>query len=696
MNTRVSLGLLYVLSLLLLVVSIGCDDESFEARQSAVIEVAPNAFRFPAAQMGETAIEKIVIVKNVGASDLLLAQITARFSNAAAYELDYRTFDPANDTSEGGDFFVGIDVNGNNFPDNISVPPAQSLALKLRYTPDGQGASGLVEMTTNAEPSELQIPIEGVASRADVVVSPALVDFGRVNVGDTKVEELTLTNVGSGPALISQIFLNAREEYAISLDEVDVIGSVADIPTLQDPDGDGEPGLSPMSSVTFNVTYTPVSENSLPGEVVFALTGAIQDSITVNLSANGASPCLNILFPDSVSSDSSTLQFGPALIGATTPSEVIIESCGGQQLDVSSITYEGAPEFALDEDAMPFSLAGRTDVRPSRSFTVNFSPTDAEVYEGTMIIASNDPANPELRIPVLGRGTVNACPEAVVTTSSLNVLPLEIITLDGSNSVDVDGPNGMPVSYGWVVVSRPEGSTAQPVERFFNPLRPADGGEADDMSTPSAQFFVDLAGEYVFNLVVTDDLGFAAPSNSCPQMDATILVSSLPDEDIHVELTWTTPGDPNETDTEGTDVDLHFRHPNGQRWNQSPWDCYFANPNPDWGPTGPVGNPSLDIDDVNGAGPENINLNDPEFTDQTTLPGPYLVGVHYYGSGGLFTTDYGPSEATIRLYLGGVLAGTYTQVLNATNNFWEVAGIIWTASEQRAQEINRFYDVAPW
>ena len=45
MNTRVSLGLLYVLSLLLLVVSIGCDDESFEARQSAVIEVAPNALR---------------------------------------------------------------------------------------------------------------------------------------------------------------------------------------------------------------------------------------------------------------------------------------------------------------------------------------------------------------------------------------------------------------------------------------------------------------------------------------------------------------------------------------------------------------------------------------------------------------------------------------------------------------------------
>ena len=696
MNTRVSLGLFFVLSLLLLAVSTGCDDESFEARQSAVIEVAPNAFRFPAAQPGEASVEKVVIIKNVGASDLLLAQITARFSNAAAYELDYRPFDPSVGGSEGGDFFVGIDINGNSFPDNISIPPAQALALKLRYTPDGQGASGIVEMTTNADPNELQIPIEGVASVGDVVVTPSLVDFGRVNVGDTQYEELTLTNVGSAPALISQIFLNARDEYTISLNETDVVGAVADIPTLQDPDGDGEPGLSPMSSVTFNVSYTPISENSLPGEVVFALTGAIQESITVNLSANGASPCINLLFPDSVSSDNSTLQFGPALIGATTPSQIIVESCGGQQLEVSSITYEGAPEFALGEGAMPFNLAGRTEVRPSKDFTINFSPTDAEVYEGTLVIASNDPANPELRIPVLGRGTVNACPEAVVTTSLLDVLPLEIITLDGSNSVDTDGPNGMPVTYEWVVVDQPEGSTARPVERFFNPLRPADGGEPDDPSTPSAQFFVDLAGEYVFHLVVTDDLGFTAPSNSCPQNDAVILVNSLPDEDIHVELTWTTPGDANETDTEGTDVDLHFRHPNGQRWNQSPWDCYFANPNPDWGPTGPVGNPSLDIDDVNGAGPENINLNDPEFTDATTIPGPYLVGVHYYSSGGLFTTDYGSSEATIRLYLGGALAGTYTRNLSATGNFWEVAGVIWTASEQRVQEIDRFYNTPPW
>ncbi|MAD60660.1 MAG: hypothetical protein CMH49_03975 [Myxococcales bacterium] len=676
---------------------IACDD-TITGRESAVIEVIPDTFRFPATQPGEDPIDQMVVIRNIGDGDLLLADFVGVFADNASYQLDYRPFDPETSEADTGDFFVGIDpIQGNLFPGTISIKPDEALALKLRYTPDALGAGGEIQIETNAEPRDLVIPIQGVASAGDIAANPTTLDFGRVNAGETQTLDLTLTNVGTAPVMFTEVFLNTNEDFSIKLRDENVVGSSAMIMALQDPDNDGTPGLSPTKSVIFQVTYAPPTEGPDSGEVVFALAGAIQDNLTVNIVANGAAPCLNLLFPDSSSSDTSTLQFGPALIGATTPSEIIVESCGGEALNVSSIRYEGAAEFALAEDAMPFELPAANDTRPSRSFTVNFSPTEADVYEGTLIIVSNDPAKqPELRIPVIGRGTLNACPIAAVNNDRLDVLPLEIITLDASPSTDSDGPSGRPVSYEWVVISRPDGSTAQPVERFFNPLRPADGGEIDNPSTPTAQFFVDLAGEYVFGLVVTDDLGFSAPSNTCPQQEVEVVVNSLPDEDIHIELTWTTPGDANETDTEGTDVDLHFRHPNSQEWNRSPYDCYFANPNPDWGPSGPVGNPSLDIDDVNGAGPENINLNDPEFTDQTTIPGPYLVGVHYYSSGGLFTADYGASEATIRIYLGGSLAGTYTRVLQSTENFWEVAGVIWTNTETRVQEYDRFYAVAPW
>ena len=143
----------------------------------------------------------------------------------------------------------------------------------------------------------------------------------------------------------------------------------------------------------------------------------------------------------------------------------------------------------------------------------------------------------------------------------------------------------------------------------------------------------------------------------------------------------------------GSDVDLHFLHPRGADWFRDGgiYDCYFANPTPDWGLNMQMNdNPSLDIDDTNGAGPENINLDRLENTQM--LGNPYRVGVHYYRSSvGAFggNDSYGPSEVTVRIFLGGVLEQEFVRQLGETNEFWEVAGIIWTDADRRVVEINQ-------
>ena len=135
---------------------------------------------------------------------------------------------------------------------------------------------------------------------------------------------------------------------------------------------------------------------------------------------------------------------------------------------------------------------------------------------------------------------------------------------------------------------------------------------------------------------------------------------------------WNTPGDPNETDIgagRGSDVDLHFVHPNGI-WNRSPWDCYWQNKNPNWGDTAiPEDDPSLDIDDTDGAGPENINLNNPESVT-------YRVGVFYFSDHG-----YGPANVTVRIYLDGVerFANTFPGLED--RQFWDVARITWPSRD---------------
>jgi hypothetical protein len=636
-------------------------------------------------------------VRNDGDVDLILANFELDFLVNSSYVLDYQR--------EGSEErLIGYDTTQER-PNllagtRITLEPDESMTFFLTYTPDAEGAGREIRFETNdANNRDVRLPIEGAEINSELLVTPSELDFGRVNAGEVVERELTVTNVGSAISTLDLIRISpTMSDFSVTLNGVN---PMEDPSVLLDPDQDGAEGLNAMASFTMIVTYAPPMQG--PDSGALELLEADGGQVSVPLSANGASPCINLLFPDTSNPNADELDFGPSLVENTRIQNVVVESCGGQTLEISAIRVEGA-EFGLG-DGLPPSYPARlppvTDGNVSaNSFQVTFTPPELDLYTGTLIVESNDPVSPVLEIPLRGRGSINACPVAEVTTPELVVPPLEIVTLDGSSSVDSDGRNGAPVHYEWAVTQRPAGSTAQPVERFANPLRPADGGQADDTTTPQAFFFVDVAGEYVIELTVEDDQGFSAPSNDCPQSAATVYINALPEGAVHVELTWHTPSDVDETDLDGTDVDLHLLHPNSGGWanglsnlsGETLYDCYYANTNPEWGPAGPDGNPSLDIDDTNGAGPENITIDTPEITNN----GYYRVGVHYYSSGdSFFGEDYGPSDSTIRIYLQGVIAGEWTQRLNFTGNFWDVAGIEWGANSSRVIEINRLYEYTP-
>jgi hypothetical protein len=137
---------------------------------------------------------------------------------------------------------------------------------------------------------------------------------------------------------------------------------------------------------------------------------------------------------------------------------------------------------------------------------------------------------------------------------------------------------------------------------------------------------------------------------------------------IRIELTW---------DTDGTDVDSHFLEP-GAEW-ESEGDCYYANPNPDWGVPGDTAdNPSLDQDDTDGYGPENITLAEPyieppeggmsEFQLAQTI---YRYKVHYYDDWG-----HGPTTATVKIWINGVKVAEFSKLLE-NDDVWDCAIIYW-------------------
>ncbi len=152
---------------------------------------------------------------------------------------------------------------------------------------------------------------------------------------------------------------------------------------------------------------------------------------------------------------------------------------------------------------------------------------------------------------------------------------------------------------------------------------------------------------------------------TCLQWSNSVPFCETPNVGLRIELTWTTSGDSDPFDNHGTDVDLHVLHPDAEGDWESSLDCYLQNPTPDWGVAGISQNPILIRSAQNGAGPEIIQITDPE-------SGEYDIGVHYVDDKG-----YGSSTMTVQIYLNGTITTVSPGKTMNDGYFWEFGSIQW-------------------
>jgi len=217
-----------------------------------------------------------------------------------------------------------------------------------------------------------------------------------------------------------------------------------------------------------------------------------------------------------------------------------------------------------------------------------------------------------------GEGPVAVCGVAPALVHP----PFEPATFLGQGSHDPDGHD--LVAHRWTLLERPDGSSAALPE-------PCD--------TPDCGPFVpDLVGSYTAELTIENEVGF---TDTC-----TVELQAVPDEGLWVELSWTHDHD---------DMDLHLLAPGGTPRTDT--DCHYGNcvgpyAELDWGvPGDPDDDPHLDLDDIPGTGPENVNIAAP-------APGVYTVFVHDYPHTGIYS---GINATTVRVYVHGLLAFTDTR-----------------------------------
>ena len=309
----------------------------------------------------------------------------------------------------------------------------------------------------------------------------------------------------------------------------------------------------------------------------------------------------------------------PITLTASATDDVGIASRGWRVLErPDASTSEPAPR---DQDSTRFT--------PDRTglYLLEFSATDIEGFtESCVVEVTGLPSPPEVTCP------------AEIDTEPLTAVQIMATAVD----------DGVVVRWSWSLTNGPDGSTATP----------APASEATTRLTP------DIAGVYEVTVVATDDDGLTG--------QCTTIVNAGNVDGVRVEMFW---------DRDTGDMDLHLLNNEATGWagrgGDRNDDCYYSNCNTRGSPTpvldwyGPADedDPRLDIDDVDGRGPENINIFRPR-------AGTYRVGVHGFSGGG----DH---PVTVRIYCGGSTTTprqTYGPVNVRDEDLWRVVDVTVSAA----------------
>lgn len=473
-----------------------------------------------------------------------------------------------------------------------------------------------------------------VGAIAAFSVEPTEIDFGVVSLGQEATAIVELTNRGTGTG---------------TLEGAEIV-SACDCFFVRTPVSGREVAVG--QTLEIQVVFRARQVSASVGQLVLQPASDRLSELTVELRGEGrddSRPAIEVVPAE--------LDFGGVVaVGGTSVDTFVIRSVGQADLLVDRIAVEpsGVP-FRITTSTPAATAPGRLAPGEEAEFVVRAAPDSAPVPSAQVVIDTNvlepvdDPEVPgRVIVPITPRG--NRPPVADFVTNPDPVEPFRRVDLDASPSFDPDDPPDEPLTYAWELVSVPRGSQARLQSR----------------TAPQSAFFADVSGEYVLALEVTDALG--TPGR------VVRTLSAVPQEGIRVELIWDHPE---------SDVDLHFIRGNqfctcGMGVPGADSDVHYRCREGDWYPETPAANPVLDVDDRSGFGPEVVLMREPESIPQDR----FIVAVHYFND--KRTTSSYPtstSNATVRIFISGLLVAEFDQALLQTGDLWEVAAIDWPSGE---------------
>lgn len=444
---------------------------------------------------------------------------------------------------------------------------------------------------------------------------PPMVDFGEVPIGLSREQTVTLVNTSNAPFTIDAIDRSSAFSIRAS-------------------DGLLEERIVPAGArIDLELSFISIAETEWTQPL---LVKAGELEIPLELHAVG----VHRMVPE-FTVEPPTLDFGVVEIGTTTQLPVAVKNVGNAPGDLMSNGLEsGATDFTMD---VPWPITVTEDI--IGVFRINFTPSRAGSFSERMMIETNGDEPIVVNLVGEARGGEGQffCTPASVTFGTVErglTASRDIECTARGGAVQISGAElGLDAQY-YALTQGPQSAAV------------ADG----DSVTYTVEFRPDgLPLPHEASLLLSYS-GAAGPATLAIPISGDVGVPPPAANAITAVLRW---------DDDFTDVDLHLVRPGGVPFSLDA-DCFWASKAPDWGELNDqTDNPFLDADDIDGLGPETINL-------RRTAPGAYQVYVHYYADRGL-----GPTSPTVEVYAGGQVLRTATLPSLACNELWFVGTINW-------------------
>jgi hypothetical protein len=310
---------------------------------TSTVTLSSSSLDFKTQQVGVASAPQSVTVTNSGTTALTISSITAS-----------------------GDFSEADDCV------KATLQPSTNCVIQVTYTPSAAVASiGAVTLTDNGSGSPQVILTTGTGvlePRASL--SPASLGFASQSVGVTSgPQPVTLTNAGNAPLTISNIATTG------AFGETSTCGTI----------------ISPNSSCTINVTFTPSVSGTSTGSLTVTDNDPNFPTQTVFLSGIGSAiPIVNL--------STTTLTFNNQGIGTTSSAQIVtLTNIGSAPLTISGVAASG--QFAQINNC-PTSVP----VSGNCAITITFSPSVGGNLFGAVTITDNATNNPQT-ITLSGTGT---------------------------------------------------------------------------------------------------------------------------------------------------------------------------------------------------------------------------------------------------------------------------------------------------